>query len=1082
MARSTVKLNISSAFDGSGFSAAARAMGKFERNAEKLGGGSGSATGLAELSIKADQFARKMEDVGSSMQTAGSTATAALTVPIVGAAAICIAKASEMESAFANVRKTVDATAEEYEGLYNAAIEMSKVHPIEASEVANIQSLGAQLGIAKENLAGFAEVVYGLDIATNLSAEEGATQLAQFANICGTSQIELSNVGSTLVALGNTSATTEADIMNLGMRFAAAGTQAGMSAADVLAVSASLASLGLEAEAGGTAISMTIAGIDKDVATNGANMETWAQLAGMSVEEFAAAWKRGGDSTTDAFIKVIEGMAATEDAGGNLTVMLEELGIDGIRQSDAMKRLAGNTGLLSKSVETANQAYAENSALTNEVANFEDTFASKLQVTKNKLTAVAIEAGGPLLDAFGSVIDSAEPLIDGIADAAKVFSEMDEGQQRLVIGLAATAAAIGPVATVGGKLVSMFSAIPRGIGKAAAKFAELAVEAKAAAINSGKLKNGAELTNKQLGLMTVKAGAAKSAMGLLKGGAALLAVEIGAKAVSAFAGFMSRLTLTTLAANNLRDSMRLMEDAVSVSAANVAGAVDDMGVDVDEALKNQIELADKMRETWTDVAADSAMVESYTDTIMRLEGQSNLTAEQQAELAQAVEGYNSLCGTSIEVVDGQNGKLSENRDAILAVKDAYIEQAEAMAVNELLSDAVKQREENSRALAQAEADLAEIEAEVERRNGDVAMAIDGTLQKHAEARQKVDAARQAYEASSDAVDYYTERNKELADAYLTDATAISQMLGAVEGMPAVLEGTGFSLDQFSQSLSDLGVSTVDLQTLTADQLTQLAGSYDGTASSIVAALEQFGIDLGAKGTAAGDNFATGLAGTEAAAEAAAAGVSSVAASAMSSADTGAEGTKQGIDYASNISACSSNARIAGSWLSSSALEGMNVDTTGAGYDAADGFSRGILGFDIGSTMRIFGTSALSSLKAALGIHSPSREMMALAGYAAEGWRIGFDPSIAAEASERFGTAAADALAAVPIASAEAAPRSRSVAASAPAERASARVEYSMDAMVEILERIESLLSDLASQGFAVNLSSRELGRAVRSYA
>jgi hypothetical protein len=100
---------------------------------------------------------------------------------------------------------------------------MSLVVPVAATEIAKVAEAAGQLGIEKENILAFTRTMVDLGVATNLTSEEAATMLAQFANVTGVSQKEFSNLGSTIVALGNNFATTERDIVEMAQRLAARG-------------------------------------------------------------------------------------------------------------------------------------------------------------------------------------------------------------------------------------------------------------------------------------------------------------------------------------------------------------------------------------------------------------------------------------------------------------------------------------------------------------------------------------------------------------------------------------------------------------------------------------------------------------------------------------------------------------------------------------------------------------------------------------------------------------------------------------------------------------------------------------------
>ena len=49
------------------------------------------------------------------------------------------------------------------------------------------------------------------------------------------------------------------------------------------------------------------------------------------------------------------------------------MGVTGIRQSDVLKRLAGNTDLVTQALQVSNDGWRQNTALTNEVANRNDS-------------------------------------------------------------------------------------------------------------------------------------------------------------------------------------------------------------------------------------------------------------------------------------------------------------------------------------------------------------------------------------------------------------------------------------------------------------------------------------------------------------------------------------------------------------------------------------------------------------------------------------------------------------------------------------------------------------------------------------
>lgn len=470
-------------------------------------------------------FSNKAKKIGDGLTNVGKTYTAAISAPIVAGAALSVKAASDFETAFAGVKKTVDEVVGSngkavvsYEDLENGIREMAKNLPATAAEISEVAESAGQLGIKTENVLSFSKTMIDLGESTNMSADEAATALARLANITGMSQDDFDKLGSTIVDLGNNFATTEADITSMGLRLAGAGKQVGMSEAEIMGFAAALSSVGIEAEAGGSAFSKVMinmqlatetgvgafdelknsasnAGIswetvskairvggkelksvagqmgltsgelkkmvsDADKTTN--SLDDFANVAGMTGEQFAQAFKEDASNAISLFI---EGLATAEDRGLSTIKMLDDMGVTEVRLRDSLLRAAGASDVFNDALATGREAWGENTALTDEASKRYETFESKVAMVKNQVTDLAIEFGGPLMDALSEMLDALKPIFEAIAKVAKSFSEADPEMQKIIMTIGAIIVAIGPLLIFIGKIVSA-------VGSIAALFAQ----------------------------------------------------------------------------------------------------------------------------------------------------------------------------------------------------------------------------------------------------------------------------------------------------------------------------------------------------------------------------------------------------------------------------------------------------------------------------------------------------------------------------------------------------------------------------------------------------------------------------------
>lgn len=419
--------------------------------------------GVRESTSAYQGLASQLKDTGKGIKEVGENIDT-ITKPIqyastaLAAGGVASAKfAIDFEDSFAGVKKTVDATPEQLAKIKQGIIDLSTTGidgrgaiPQTTTELNELAAAGGQLGISQENIIDFTEVMAQMGSATNLVGEEGAATLARFQNVMGVGQNEIRNIGSAIVDLGNHSATTESEIAAMALRMGKYGSSVRMSAADVLGYSAALSSLGIEAQMGGSAIGRTWLSIETAVASGGEGLTKFAKYSGKSAEEFKKQWNT---DSSGAFNGLLKGLQSAE----NLTLALDDLGINNTQDIQAMMALVNGYDLVTESVNRSNTAYQENTALQEEFNAKNETTASKLANTKNNIVEAARSIGETMLP---SIQDASTT----VADFAKGLSQMDDEQKRVVVNTGATVIAIGAISKVSAGAIKGVGGIVEAVG------------------------------------------------------------------------------------------------------------------------------------------------------------------------------------------------------------------------------------------------------------------------------------------------------------------------------------------------------------------------------------------------------------------------------------------------------------------------------------------------------------------------------------------------------------------------------------------------------------------------------------------
>lgn len=531
-------------------------------------------TQLTNTGKKLEEWGEKVEKSGKKIENAGEKLSA-FSAASISALTLSAKSAIDFEDAFAGVEKTVDGTKEQMEELKQGIRDMAKEIPSSTTEISAVAEAAGQLGIKTEDILSFTRVMIDLGNSTNLSAEEAALSLAKFANITKMSAKDYDKLGATIVDLGNNFKTTEADIVAMAQNLASAGTQVGMSQSDILSLATALSSVGLEAQAGGTAFSKALINMQLAVETNSKSLKDWADVAGMSVDDFSKLFKEDATKALQAFI---EGLSKCGGETKSAIKVLDDMGITETRMRDALLRSANASETFTDAIKTGNKAWQDNTALTNEANKRYATLKSKIKMAISKLKDIAITLGDKLMP-------SIEKVIEGLGKWIDKFSTLSDKQVNMIVKIGLIVAAIGPLVTIIGKVTSVIGGTIKGIG----------TFTQAIGVARGKITSTSEAVNglaKVFTVVTSPVGLACTAIGLAVAGIAIAVNESQKKTKEAFEnmsegvsdfynglksaeGYLNSFNTTMFATNEEQQKLQTQMDEVQKGITDICKTASD---------------------------------------------------------------------------------------------------------------------------------------------------------------------------------------------------------------------------------------------------------------------------------------------------------------------------------------------------------------------------------------------------------------------------------------------------------------------------------------------------------------------------
>lgn len=680
----------------------------------------------------------------------GSTLAANVTNPIVNLARNAQEAAREVDSAFRDMKKTVQGTPEQFQDLKKSAMEFSTTHVTSPSQILEIEAMGGQLGVSADKLKKFAEVASNLDIATNIDSQEIAKSMGQLSNILDDlNHDNLDQFADALVRLGNNLPTQESSILEVTNRIGSMGSIVGMTTPEILAWAGAIASTGQGTESAGTAISRTMSQIEgavagasgafdlseqaisEAVAVGGAELEEFAALAGMTADEFVDAWSsdpqsvlenltnelgsssekleafarvsgvsaeefasKWKSSPSDALKLFVGGLKQIKDDGGSVDKTLGDLGITSVRQKQALEGLVQTFGTLDGALTMSNDAWNNKSDQWGDAGDAAREAGQKAEGFSGalaKLQNIAMAAGAVLGDAVTPILNN---MVDAAGDALGVFSNLDPVIQTGIVGFAGFAASAAPAISIIAGVGQGAMSLSRGTLVAARTIRELST-------NSGTLTGALTSAMEATGGFENAAESAGSIVGGLKAGLIGLAIA----GVAFLAAKVIEAKAKQDAYNNAMDSLDSTIDGMHDNLKAGSRAIDDIGnaaarnaPTVEELTKDLGEFEEKIKQI-TQPAEEQNRVLGQAKTIIdEWAGKGKVAADKAGELQWAVDTLNGVLGENYKVQDILNGtyedaegKAHSYREEIDKLIESKQREIELKAYEDVYSESLKQK-------------------------------------------------------------------------------------------------------------------------------------------------------------------------------------------------------------------------------------------------------------------------------------------------------------------------------------------------------------------------------------------------------
>ncbi len=341
--------------------------------------------------------------------------------------------AMEFETAMSDVKKVVDfESASELKAFEKEIWKLTRTIPLSAKDLTNIVASGGELGLDKNILIPFTDVVAKMSTAFNISTEQAGDSIAGLMKKMGLNIDEVKELGDIINTIGASSAGTPSEVVEILGRIGGLTKTLGISAQHTAGIAGAFANMKIPAEQSATAINKMLNVLGGVEATTPKTQEALKKL-GFDTQEFKQAMINNPLEALVSVLKGIEGASEGEKIGLLKTIFGEEAG-------PKIAQITANMEEFDRILGIVGDKKKYTGSMQREFDEVSKTTANSFQLMENAFDNVAKVIGDVFLPVLGTIAS-------GVANVAGKLADWLETMPRL-----ASILGWGGVALVGFKI------------------------------------------------------------------------------------------------------------------------------------------------------------------------------------------------------------------------------------------------------------------------------------------------------------------------------------------------------------------------------------------------------------------------------------------------------------------------------------------------------------------------------------------------------------------------------------------------------------------------------------------------------